>query len=128
MVGLPVTSEICGVAVCSFMLFYDGYKVKASSIHTSICHLGKLLSRSHFSIWDLFSPLLPLVLSFSLFFFLSLFLSFLLEFVSFFLSVFPKHIVLLHSLLQRTQKLNYPNAALSVILKKRVSSSSDRIK
>ena len=119
MVGLPVTSEICGVAVCSFMLFYDGYKVKASSIHTSICHLGKLLSRSHFSIWDLFSPLLPsffLVLSRS--FSLSLFLSFLLEFVSFFLSVFPKHIVLLHSLLQGTQKLNYPNAALSVILKK----------
>ena len=89
MVGLPVTSEICGVAVCSFMLFYDGYKVKASSIHTSICHLGKLLSRSHFSIWDLFSPLLPsffLVLSRSFSLSFSLFLSFFHSFSSLFLS------------------------------------------
>ena len=36
MVGLAATSGIYCIAVCAFKLFYDGYKVEASSIHTSI--------------------------------------------------------------------------------------------
>ena len=130
MVGLPATSEICGVAVCSFMLFYDGYKVEASSIHTFICHLGKLLSRLHFSIWDLFWPLLPsffLVLSLSLF--LSFSLSFIRSRVCFFLSLCVSKT---HRIASFSTTRN-PKAKLSQCCplrypEKRVSSSADRIK
>ena len=55
---------------------------------------------------------------YSLLFSLSFILSFMLSRFSYFLSVFPKHIVLFHSLLRETQKLKYPNATLSVISKK----------
>ena len=85
----------------------------------TIYHSGKLSSRSkfhHLGLILVFSP------SHSFFF------SFLIEFLSFFFCVSLRHIVLFHSLLQGTQKLKYPNAALSVILKKKVSYSSDHIK
>ena len=68
MVGLAVTAEIRSITVCAFMLFYDGHKVEASSIYTSIYHSGKFQSPWHFPIWDLFS-------SFSLSFFLYFILS-----------------------------------------------------
>ena len=48
------------------------------------------------------------------------------SFSSFFLSVFPKDIVLLHSLLQETQKVQYHNVALFVVLKEIFSSCDHR--
>ena len=62
-VGLAATYEIRSIAVCAFMLFYDGYKVEATLIYTSIYHSGKLQSPWHFPIWDLFSSFFPLVFS-----------------------------------------------------------------
>ena len=91
---LAATSEICGVAICAFMLFYERYKVEASSIHTSIYHSGKLLNRLGFILF--FSPSRSLFLSFSMSF----------------------QNTSLYSLLERTQMLKYANAGLSVILKK----------
>ena len=62
--GLAATYEIRSIAVCAFMQFYDGYKVEASSIYTSIYHSGNPLPRSHFSIRHLFSSFISLSFSF----------------------------------------------------------------
>ena len=64
MVGLATTSKIRSITVFAFMLFYDGYKVEASSIYTSIYHSGNLSPRSHFSIRHLFSSFFCLSLLF----------------------------------------------------------------
>ena len=111
MVRLAATSGIYGLAVCASTCFMTDIKLKkVEYIHQYIIQENsRLVCTFPFGIYFLF---------FSLSFYLSFILA-RVSFLSFSLSVFPKHMVFLHSLLQRRQKLKYPNAALSVILKKR---------
>ena len=114
MVWLAATSEIHGVPVCDFMLFYDGHNGSKFKIyiHVSFRKTFNPLAFSYLELIRLFFSPSPC------FFFFHCFSSFF---------VFTKHIVLLHSLLEGAQKLKYPNVALWVVLKD-IFSSSNHIK